>query len=166
MVVHRAETVRPWLEARLGAAWLGRAALLATDEAERRPVVEHVPARSADPGGSRRAAEQEVHADLGGRIPHLWTDGRSTLDLLGTGLTLFAGRDDAAWEAVAASLATRVPFDVRLLDAVAARRVGAAGRSALLVRPDGTPARVLAPDAEAGPAPAPALQAAVAGIVA
>ncbi len=82
--------------------WAG-AALLDTYEAERRPVVEHVAARSADPGGSRRAAEQEVHADLGGRIPHVWTDGRSTLDLLGTGLTLFAGRDDAAWEAVAAS---------------------------------------------------------------
>ncbi len=141
--------------------WAG-AALLATYEAERRPVVEHVAARSADPRGSRRAAEQEMHADLGGRIPHVWTDGRSTLDLLGTGLTLFAGRDDAAWEAVAASLATRVPFDVRLLDAVAARRVGAAGRSALLARPDGTPAGVLA----AGTDPAPALRAAVAAITA
>jgi 2-polyprenyl-6-methoxyphenol hydroxylase-like FAD-dependent oxidoreductase len=137
-------------------------ALLDTYEDERRPVAEHTAARSVDPSGSIRAPEQEVHADLGGRIPHVWADEHSTLDLLGTGLTLLAGRDGPAWDAAAASLTTRVPVDVRLLDAVAARAVGAAGRSALLVRPDGKPAAVL----PAGREPAPALHAAVAAIAA
>jgi putative polyketide hydroxylase len=136
--------------------------LLDSYEAERRPVAEHAVARSADPGGSRRAPEQELHADLGGRIPHVWSGQRSTLDLLGTGLTLFAGPDGSAWNAAAGSLATRVPVDVRLLDGVAARAVGAAGRSALLVRPDGKPAGVLPAHAE----PAAALLAAVAPVAA
>jgi hypothetical protein len=51
--------------------------------------------------------------------------------------------------------------DVRRLDAVAARAVGA-GRSALLVRPDGQPAAVLPPAVE----PALALRAAVASVTA
>jgi hypothetical protein len=42
-------------------------------------------ARSAEPNGSIRAVEQEVHADLGGQIVHVWSDERSTLDLLGPG---------------------------------------------------------------------------------
>jgi 2-polyprenyl-6-methoxyphenol hydroxylase-like FAD-dependent oxidoreductase len=137
-------------------------ALLDTYEAERRPVAERTAARSADPNGSICGPEQALHADLGGRIAHVWADERSTLDLLGTGLTLFAGRDGSGWEAAAAALATRVPVDVRLLDPVVARAVGAAGRSALLVRPDGKPAGVLAPGAE----PAPALRAAVAAATA
>ena len=137
-------------------------ALLDSYETERRPVAEHAVVRSADPGGSRRAPEQEVHADLGGRIPHVWSGERSTLDLLGTGLTLFAGPDGSAWNEAAASLASRVPVNVRLLDAMAARAVGAAGGSALLVRPDGKPAGVL----PAGAEPAPALPAAVAAIAA
>src|SRR5215207_1390363 len=96
-------------------------------EAERRPVAEYIAARSADPGGSRRAAEQEVRADLGGRIAHVWAGERSTIDLLGPGLTLFAARDEPAWESAAGSLAARVPVAVRLLDPVAARAVGAPG---------------------------------------
>ena len=140
-------------------AW-ARPALLDTYEAERRPVAEHTAARSADPNGSIRAVEQEVHADLGGRIPHVWADERSTLDLLGTGLTLFAGGDGSAWAAAAASLRTQVPVDVRLLHAIAARAVGAAEGFALLVRPDGKPAGVL----QAGAEPAPALRAAVAAL--
>jgi putative polyketide hydroxylase len=128
-------------------AWVLRGwatpALLDTYEAERRPVAEHAVARSADPSGSRRPPDQEVHADLGGRIPHVWSGGRSTLDLLGPGLTLFAARDEPAWRAVAAALATSVPVDVQLLDPIAARAVGATGRSALLARSDGTPVGVL-----------------------
>jgi 2-polyprenyl-6-methoxyphenol hydroxylase-like FAD-dependent oxidoreductase len=147
-------------------AWVlngwARPALLDTYEAERRPIAEHTAARSADPGGSIRTTEQEVHADLGGRIPHVWSGGRSTLDLLGSGLTLMAGRDGAAWDSAVASLPTRVPVDVRLLDAVAARAVGAAGRTAVLVRPDGKPAGVL----PAGVEPAPALRAAIAAVAA
>jgi len=143
-------------------AWVlrewARPALLDTYDAERRPVAEHTAARSADPDGTIRGAEQAVHADLGGRIPHVWSDEVSTLDLLGTGLTLFAGRDGSAWDAAAACLATRVPVDVRLVDPVVARAVGAAGRCAVLVRPDGRPAGVL----PAGAEPASALRAAVA----
>ena len=149
---------------KLGWVLRGRAsaALLDTYEAERRPVAEHAAVRSADPGGSRRPPEQEVHADLGGRIPHVWSGERSTLDLLGTGLTLFAAAGGAAWGAAAASLATRVPVVVRLLDPLAANAVGATGRSALLVRPDGRPAAVL----PAGAEPAAALRAAVAAVAA
>ncbi len=125
-------------------AWVlrgwARPALLDSYEAERRPVAEHTAARSADPRGSLRTTEQAIHADLGGRIPHVWTGERSTLDLLGTGFTLLAG---PAWNAAAASVATRVPVAVERLDPVAARAVGAGDDAAVLVRPDGRPAGVL-----------------------
>jgi 2-polyprenyl-6-methoxyphenol hydroxylase-like FAD-dependent oxidoreductase len=123
-------------------------ALLDSYEAERRPVAEYTAARSADPSGSIRSADQEVRADLGGRIAHIWSGERSTLDLLGPGLTLFAGRDEPGWEPAAAWLRTRVPIDVRLLDPVAARALGAPGGAALLARSDGTPVAVLPGDAD------------------
>jgi putative polyketide hydroxylase len=129
-------------------------ALLDSYEAERRPVAEYTAARSADPRGSLRPAEREVRADLGGRIAHVWAGERSTLDLLAPGLTLFAGRDEPAWEAAATSLADRVPITVRLLDPVAARAVGAPGGAALLVRSDGTPVGVLPSRLNHGAAPA------------
>jgi putative polyketide hydroxylase len=137
-------------------------ALLDCYEAERRPVAEYIAARSADPGGSRRTAEHEVRADLGARIAHVWTGERSTLDLLEPGLTLFAGRDESAWESAAGALATRVPVGVRLLDPIAARAVGAPGGSALLARSDGTPVGVL----PAGSDPVPSLRAAVDAVAA
>ena len=61
--------------------WAG-AELLDSYEAERRPVAEHNVARSADPTGSRRGADQELRVDLGGRIAHVWVPGagRSRLD--------------------------------------------------------------------------------------
>ena len=128
-------------------------ALLDSYEAERRPVAEHAAARSADPRGSIRPPEQEVHADLGGRIRHVWSGERSTLDLLGPGLTLFAPADsEADWVAAAAALRYPAPVAVRRLDPVAARAVGADGRSAVLVRPDGKPVGVLSGVAEALPA--------------
>ena len=127
--------------------------LLETYEAERRPVAEHTAARSADPRGSIRAPEQEVHADLGGRIRHVWSGERSTLDLLSPGLTLFAAADsEADWAAAAAALRYPAPVAARRLDPVAARAVGADGRSAVLVRPDGKPVGVLSGVAEALPA--------------
>jgi 2-polyprenyl-6-methoxyphenol hydroxylase-like FAD-dependent oxidoreductase len=128
--------------------WAGPA-LLDSYEAERRPVAEHIAARSADPAGTRRAAEQEVHTDLGGRIPHIWNGHRSTLDLLSLGLTLFTDRGGPGWEAAAAALGTRAPVAVQRLDPIAARAIGAGGHSALLVRPDGKPAGVLPADASA-----------------
>jgi putative polyketide hydroxylase len=147
-------------------AWVlhdwARPELLDTYEAERRPVAEHAVARSADPNGSRRAPENEVRADLGSRIPHVWSDERSTLDLLGPGLTLFAARDEPAWASAAAALATRVPVRVRLIDPVAARAVGAPAGSALLARSDGTPVGVF----PAGADPLPSLRATVAAVAA
>jgi putative polyketide hydroxylase len=138
----------------------GPTALLDSYEAERRAVAEYTAERSADPSGSRRTPEAEVRADLGGRITHVWTGERSTLDLLEPGLTLFAARDEPAWHSAAASVATRAPVAVRLLDPIAARAVGAPGGSALLARSDGTPVAVLPASAD----PVPALRAAVAAV--
>jgi putative polyketide hydroxylase len=136
--------------------------LLDSYEAERRPVAEYTAERSADPNGSRRAAEREVRADLGARIAHTWAGDRSTLDLLELGLTLFAARDEEAWEPAAASLGARLPVALRLLDPVAARAVGAPAGSALLARSDGTPVGVV----PAGSDPLPSLRAAVAAAAA
>jgi putative polyketide hydroxylase len=117
--------------------------LLDTYEAERRPIATHNVARSADTNGSTREAADELHVDLGGRIPHVWipsATGRvSTLDLLGPGLTLFTGPDSAPWEA---DRNGGPPVTVRRLDAIGARAIGIRGRGALLVRPDGTRARL------------------------
>jgi hypothetical protein len=114
--------------------------LLDSYEAERRPLAAHNVARSADVNGSVREAADELHVDLGGRIAHVWVpsdNGRvSTLDLLGTGYTLFTAPD---WqpEPVPHGCA---PVTRRRLDAVSALTVGLPHGGALLVRPDGKPA--------------------------
>jgi hypothetical protein len=117
--------------------------LLDTYEAERRPIAAHNVARSADPDGSIRDAADELHVDLGGRIPHVWVrsdEGRSsTLDLLSPGLTLFTGPDSAPREAQTPG---GPPVTIRRLDAITARAIGIRGPGALLVRPDGTPAQL------------------------
>ena len=112
--------------------------LLDSYEAERRPVAEHNVARSADPGGSRRAADEEVPADLGGRIPHRWLPGSrtSTLDLLGPGLTVLSGPRPPARPEPAGP----APLTEHRLDAMTARALGIADGAALVVRPDGVPA--------------------------
>jgi 2-polyprenyl-6-methoxyphenol hydroxylase-like FAD-dependent oxidoreductase len=118
--------------------------LLDSYEAERRPVAEHNVARSADPNGSVREAADELHADLGGRLAHVWLPSAgervSTLDLLGPGLTLFTGPGNAAWAQAAAAVPGALPLDVRELSPLTARAMGIHGGGALLVRPDGTPA--------------------------
>ena len=115
--------------------------LLDTYEEERRPVAEHAVARSADPDGSRRGVRDELAVDLGARLPHVTLpDGRSTLDLLGPGWTVFA---DPGAQAPARELAARsgpVPVTVRTVDALSARALGLAAGTALLARPDGVPA--------------------------
>jgi putative polyketide hydroxylase len=110
--------------------------LLDTYEAERRPIADHNVARSADPDGSTRDAADELHVDLGGRIPHVWVhidEGRaSTLDLLTPGLTLFTSPDCPETPAAGGP-----PVTVHRLDAVTARALGVSGAGALMVRPDG-----------------------------
>ena len=124
-------------------------ALLDSYEPERRPVVEHNAARSADREASLQGADRALQADLGGRMPHLRVHGPdgpvSTLDLLGPGLTVFTGPDGGRW-ALPKDVATdRVPVATRRVDGIAARALGIPAGGALVVRPDGAPAEPAAP---------------------
>ena len=119
--------------------------LLDTYEAERRPVALHNLERSVDERGSYRDPIEEIHVDLGGRIPHLWIDADdrriSTLDLVGDGLTLFTRADTDPSREASASADGSAPVIVRKLPAVTARALGIAAGGSLLVRPSGVPAR-------------------------
>jgi 2-polyprenyl-6-methoxyphenol hydroxylase-like FAD-dependent oxidoreductase len=132
-------------------AWVLRGwaapALLDSYEREHGVLARHNAARSTDPNGTVREPAAELHVDLGGRIPHLWTDGPhgrvSTVDLVTPGLTLFAG-PEGEWDRAAAAGSGLPPVTVRRLDAMAARGLGLPGGAALLVRPDGSPTAWLA----------------------
>lgn len=113
--------------------------LLASYEAERRPVVQYNLQRSADPAGSRRPAVSEVRVDLGRRIGHLWVSpGVSTLDLVGDGLTLLVADADLGRQAVA-DIGPAPPVTVVPLDPLTALSLGLGARGAMLVRPDAAP---------------------------
>ena len=115
--------------------------LLDSYERERRPVAEFNLERSTRADGSILANSVGIAADIGGRIAHAWVerDGGlvSTLDLLGDGLTLFAGPDYAG--AAPEADPGAAPVAVERLDAIAARALGLTPAGSLLARPDGYP---------------------------
>ena len=119
--------------------WAGPA-LLDSYEAEWRPVGARRTARSAVADGEPSGAEA-LAEDLNHRLPHAWLAGgnghpRSTLDLLGPGLTLLTGPGTAAWTQAAAPLDPPFPLEVQALDLPAAEAVGIGPTGAALVRPD------------------------------
>ena len=129
-------------------AWVLRGwapdSLLDTYEDERRPAVEHNVNRSIDRNGSIRPVVTELQIDLGGRMPHVWVPGDgagpvSTLDLLGTGMTLFTALGNRTWEAAVAATPSAMPIDIRPLPPLTARALAIGSAGALLVRPDGVP---------------------------
>ena len=126
---------------RLGWVHRGWAApeLLDNYETDRRPVGLRNVQRSAISGADRDSS-QDWRDDLAGRIAHLWMpDGRSTLDLVGPGLTLLTGPLGNGWLEPAATLPGEL-IEVHSLDRVTSRRLGLDPDGAVLLRPDATPA--------------------------
>lgn len=115
--------------------------LLATYERERRPVAAHNVERSSGPTGARRETDQALAWDLGGRLPHHWLElgdeKRSTIDLIGDGLTLLAGPSDPRWARIADAEPPNPPIRVHMLDTRTADALDLPSAGALLARPDG-----------------------------
>ena len=115
--------------------------LLSSYEVERRPAAAHNVARSADPMGGRREALSELQVDLGGRVVHAWVDtemSRSTIDLIGPGLTFLVGPDVERTQ-VSVTQPGRPPVTTIGLPLAAARALGLGPAGAILLRPDGVP---------------------------
>jgi putative polyketide hydroxylase len=115
--------------------------LLATYERERRPVAAHNVQRSSEPTGARRETAEALPWDLGRRLPHHWLPAgdqeRSTVDLIGDGLTLLAGPSDPRWLRFATYIKPNAPLNVHVIDAHTSEALGLQPTSALLARPDG-----------------------------
>lgn len=126
-------------------AWVLRgwasADLLATYETERRPVAARNVQRSSEPAGARRETDQALAQDLGGRLPHHWLAAggqeRSTIDLIGDGLTLLAGPADPCWARFVDTEPPNPPVTMHVLDTRTADALDLPPAGALLARPDG-----------------------------
>ena len=94
---------------------------------------------------------EELHGETGTRVPHAWVqrggERISTLDLLGTGFTLFTGPAGAPWVGAAESVSQSsgasidvrpigVGTDIDDVDGQWVKLTGLSPESALLVRPD------------------------------
>jgi putative polyketide hydroxylase len=121
-------------------SWAGPE-LLATYERERRPVAAHNVQRSSEPTGARRDTAEELPWDLGSRLPHHWLPAgdqeRSTVDLIGDGLTLLAGPSDPRWLRFATFIQPNAPLNVHVIDPHTSQALGLQPTGALLARPDG-----------------------------
>ncbi len=120
--------------------WAGPA-LLDSYEAEWRPIAARRVARSAQEGPEPDGA-QALAEDLNHRLPHAWLPTgnghpRSTLDLLGPGLTLLTGPAAHPWTAATATLDPPFPLDVHTLHGPAADTLALDPDGAILSRPDG-----------------------------
>jgi len=116
--------------------------LLHSYERERRPIGVRNTERSASPQAERDVSGDYLD-DLNGRLPHAWlTDGRSTLDLIGAGLTLITGPQGRVWNQAATCPTGAAEIQVRPVDAEVARILGVGADGAMLVRPDGRPVSV------------------------
>jgi hypothetical protein len=115
--------------------------LLATYERERRPIAAHNVQRAGEPTGARQETGEALPWDLNGRLSHQWLAAagkkRSTVDLIGDGLTLLAGPSDPRWASFGESLPSKAPIDVHVLDAGAVDALDLSPAGALLARPDG-----------------------------
>ena len=121
------------------AGWAGPS-LLDTYEAEWRPIGTRRVTCSADEG-ARPSPAEALAEDLNGRLPHAWLPSanghpRSTLDLLGPGLTLLTGPDAATWPTAAATIDPPFPLTVHTLDLATATTLAIPRDGAILVRPD------------------------------
>ena len=129
-----------WKLAWLLRGWAG-VELLSTYEDERRPVAAHNVQRAAEPTGARREARQVLAWDLNHRLPHHWVSTgkgrRSTIDLVGDGLTLLTGPSDSRWQSLATYVKPNAALDVHVLDASSADALDLPLGGALLTRPDG-----------------------------
>jgi hypothetical protein len=125
-------------------AWVlrGWATTTLLDEYEsiRRPVGLHNVERAGQPDGARRDAQDALRWDLNDRFAHRWittdnNDAASTIDLVTSALTLFAGTNEPRWKT--ADLNTQAPVRVYVFND--------ADAGALSIPPTG--ARLLGPDA-------------------